>query len=181
VRKGLLLLIVLLALAVMIPVACCGMLWVRERQIPSNPPASFQDSDLVGEWEACCYWPEAADRLVISADGTFKQVYREGSNIVHETSWNRWWVERLPDGRVRVHLEGARYYAGEPSYAGDTGYCDPFSEPPVSVEMVGELILNVRSLSSGEIILYHMWPCGDSGAFPVVGEDPLMFRRVDTP
>ena len=50
----------------------------------SNPPATFEESDLVGVWEA-----EYAglDRLTIREDGTFKQVYREG-DYVYETPWN---------------------------------------------------------------------------------------------
>lgn len=175
-KRSVRLVIVLLVLVLMGPVACCVTIWVRERQIPSNPPATFQDSDLVGTWEAH-YWPGAVDRLVIGADGTFKQTYREGGNIVYETPWNKWWVERFLDGRVRLHLEGARNYC-EIEVPG-MSFKDPFSGE--LLEMAGELILNVRRLPSDELILYHMWRPGDSGAFPLVGRDPAMFRRVKAP
>lgn len=178
-RKSMQWAVVLLILLGTISTVCCITLWVRENQTPLPPPDGFEDSDLFGVWEAR-YWSEAVDRLVIEADGTFRQTYYERGNIVHETSWNQWWVERFPDGRVRAHFEEARYFADGGHLTGQVGYCDPFSEPIVSVEMIGEVILNVRSLPSGEIVLYHMWPCGDSGAFPLIGRDPLMFRRVDT-
>lgn len=169
----------------LVPVTC---------QAPySNPPATFQDSDLVGTWET--RYGGAVDRLIIRADGTFKQIYREGT-YVYETPWNRWWTERLPNGRVRVHLEGARFYIIEgiesaeqegmyPPYppAGlrrrPRAFKDPFGGE--LLEMVGELTLNVRRLSSGELILHHMWIPGDGAAFAIIGGEREMFRRVDSP
>lgn len=137
----------------------------------SNPPATFQESDLVGTWEA--RYGKGVDRLIIRADGTFKQIYRD--RTYYETPWNKWWVERLPHGGARVHLEGARYYL---NFAADELFYDPFAKE--SVEMVGELILNVRGLSSGELILHHMWTHGDGG-FALIGGETEMFRRVEEP
>jgi hypothetical protein len=157
--------------------ACCGIVWVRESQLPSPPPVTFQDSELGGTWEAH-YYGGRIDRLVIKGDGTFKQVYYE-KNYVYETPWNEWWVERFLDGRVWVHLKGARYFVDGIEYPQMPAHCDPFSE--AVVEMVGEVILNVRQLSSEELILYQMWHCGDSGGLPLIGRDPNIFRRIRTP
>lgn len=157
----------LLLVLLLLPVTC---------QAPySNPPATFQDSDLVGIWEAH-YWGGGVDRLIIRADGTFKQIYRK-SDCEYKTPWNKWWVERLPDGRARVHLEGARYYLIWVE-RGDYLFHDPFGNE--SIEMTEELVLNIRRLSSGEIILHHMWDSSDRG-FAIIGGEAEMFRRVKTP
>ncbi len=42
----------------------------------SNPPVTFQDLDLVGTWEAH-YSERRVDKLIVRADGTFKQIYHE--------------------------------------------------------------------------------------------------------
>ncbi len=157
-----------------------------------NPPAALQADDLIGIWEAE-YCSKCRDRLFLREDGTFKQVYHNGwQNYIYETPWNRWWIERFPDGRVRVHLEGARYYyagieEGEreglfptisPEQYSPWGneirfedYYDPFTQE--SVQMVKELILNVRQLPSGEIVLVHMWGGPDWG----FGEGTDIFHK----
>lgn len=166
----------------------------------SKPPAAFQDSDLVGIWETR-YMEWGVDRLILRADGTFKQIYHDHivKDYVYETPWNEWWVERLPDGRVWVHLQGARYYnAGireaeleglhepgppdQPNFRGEMGppprsFYDPFGKE--FLEMVGELVLNVRRTSSGELILHHMWASSDRG-FAIIGGESEIFRRVET-
>lgn len=87
-----------------------------ERLVGSEPPpATFRKTDLVGTWEGhyggYAGYGQGLDRLILRADGTFKQIYEiEKQGYVYETPWNEWWMERFPDGRVRVHLEGARYY-----------------------------------------------------------------------
>jgi hypothetical protein len=167
----------------------------------SNAPSDFQDPDLVGTWEAH-YMEWGIDRLVIRAEGTFKQVYRDRTvkDYVYETPWNEWWVERLPDGRVWVHLQGARYYLDgievaereglehpgpedQPNFWGETeppphSFYDPFGKE--FLNMVGELVLNVRRTSSAELILHHMWASGDRG-FAMIGGESEIFRRVETP
>jgi len=162
-------------LVVVLPLSVTGCIGWEAPYL--NPPATFQDSDLVGTWEAR-YWEAGVDTLIIRADGTFKQIYRDNykKDYVYETPWNRWWVERFPDGRVRVHFEGGRYFLGF-TERGEVFY-DPFADE--LVKMPGELILNVRKLSSGELILHHMWTHSDRG-FGLIGGETEMFRRVETP
>lgn len=166
-RNAWLTIALLLLMLLLLPVTC---------QAPySNPPATFQDSDLVGTWEAH-YWEGDVDRLVIKPDGSFKQIYRKG-DYVYETPWNKWWVERLPDGRARLHLDGARYYLIWVE-RGDYLFHDPIGNE--SIKMIGELVLEIRRLSSGEIILHHMWDSSDRG-FAIIGGEAEMFRRVEGP
>jgi len=165
----------------------------------SNPPTTFQDLDLVGTWKAH-YMEWGIDQLVFREDRKFKQIYRDNlmKGYVYETPWNKWWVERLPDGRVRVHLQGARYYLAGieraerdgwgdpcPKELPDCGwdripylYYDPFGKE--SVDMVGKLILNVRVDFSGEILLHHMWTSSGRG-FAIIGGEAEEFRRIKTP
>lgn len=165
------------------------------------PPSSFQESDLVGTWEAKYHL--GVDRLTIWADGTFKEVYEDHyePDYVYETPWNEWWLERFPDGRIGIHLDGARYYVdgvriaerdglGPPtcptSAPGCTGkpfplphnFVDPFTRE--YVHMPGELVLNVRVDSSGEVLLHHMFYHADAG-FAISGCWRDHFRRVETP
>jgi hypothetical protein len=158
----------------------------------SDPPPQLHDADLVGGWSTA--YDGATDQLIIRADGTFKQVYEERIAVVvrlhrFETCWNPWWVERSPDGRIRVHLEGARYYPRGSGIAELDGmgygpaplpwlFHDPFADE--YVEMVGKLVLNVRVDSGGELLLHHMFYHSDEG-FVVSGCQSEYFRRVDTP
>jgi len=136
------------------------------------------------------------DRLIIRADGTFKQTYRQG-DYVYETPWKEWRVERFSAGRIRLHLQGARNYSVSITLAEREGLghpcpeefpdCHWASEPypyydPIAqedVDMVGKLVLNVRSDSSGELLLLHMWKTGDQG-FPIIGGGIELFRRIET-
>ncbi len=165
----------------------------------SNPPPTFHESDLVGTWEAR-YMEWGVDRLIFRADGTFKQIYSDHTveGYVYETPWNEWWVEYLPDGRVRVHLQGARYYLAGirtaeldgmgnpcPEEMPDCGwehnpwsFYDPIADE--SLHMIGELVLNVRSDSSGRLLLHHMWTTPDRG-FAIIGGEAEEFHRVEAP
>jgi len=167
----------------------------------SNPSSTFQDSDLVGTWEAH-YVARDADRLILRADGTFKQVYEDHTveDYIYETPWNEWGVEHFPDGRVQLHLQGARYYNAsirlaerdgmsapgpedEPDFWGEMGpppfaFYDPIAKE--ALYMVRELVLNVRSDSSGELLLLHMWISSDRG-FALIGGETKVFRRIETP
>jgi hypothetical protein len=168
------------------------------REAPySPPPAAFEDEDLVGTWEAT-YGRSSIDSLTFRHDGTFKQIYADPSesNYRYETQWNLWWVERGPDGLVRVHLEGARYYVAGidiaeregvepqpyPGFWSGSGpppspFYDPFAEDHLF--MLGELILAVRVDSSQELLLHHLWTHHDRG-FPLYGCQHEHFRRVDS-
>ena len=80
----------------------------------SDPPPTFRDTDLVGIWSADYEKPGKGKRwrgfevLTLGTDGTFQQVY-EGRGKV-DRSHGTWWVEHLPDHRVRLWLEGGCFY-----------------------------------------------------------------------
>jgi hypothetical protein len=171
------------------------------REAPySPPPETFQESDLVGTWKTS-YWTGSVDSLTFHRDGTFKQVFTDSPRgnyryqirgaYRHETPWNDWSLELLPDGGVRVHLEGARYYPDGIKTAERDGWQSwgdpdpspmPFFDPIAEelVEMLGELVLQVRVDSSGRLLLHHMWTYHDRG-FVVSGCESEQFRRVETP
>jgi hypothetical protein len=158
----------------------------------SNPPAGLEDADLVGTWAT--RYAGATDRLIINADGTFKQSYEERVAgflrlYLYETPWNRWWVERFSDGRIMVHFEGGRYYLqgsgigeldGTPHGPSSLPwpFRDPFSDE--YVDMVGKLVLSVRVDSRGELLLHHMFYSADEG-FRRRRCQEQYFRRVETP
>jgi len=201
--RAILLFLGLIALAI----ACCygASYYVLEKPIEKftkskNPPMTLEESDLVGTWKADYgrLYDGGIDTLILKADGTFKQIYQNRSqDYAFETPWNEWWLERFPDGRVQVHLKGARYYLsgireaeqeGVSPRLGVTGgdprsYYDPFHPDrfdPVwsgrsSVHMVRELVLNVRVLPSGELVLAHMWPSSEWA-----WGDMQLFHRVET-
>lgn len=190
----------LIALAI----ACCygAFYYVVEKPIEkftrsNNPPMTLQESELVGTWKADYdyLYDGGTDTLILEADGTFKQIYENRSgSYVFETPWNEWWLERFPDGRVRVHLKGARYYLCGIRMAEEEGVeslLDPFAfhqgKPAIwypgidenetsIVHMVGKLILNIRVLPSGELVLAHMWPSTEWA-----WGDMQLFHRVKTP
>ena len=150
-----------------------------------NPPPGLGESELVGTWEA--RYGRSVDRLVLKTDGTFKQAYASGyvEGYIYETAWNSWGVQRLRDGRVRVLLQGARFYPDGIAVAEEGGwghgaesFCDPMSVHPV--DMDGKLVLNVRVDPDGLLILYHMWSTGDQG-FALIGCERGIFRRVQSP
>jgi len=167
----------------------------------SNPPPTFQDSDLMGTWEAR-YSERRVDTLIFRADGTFKQIYHDGTveGYVYETPWNEWWVERFPDGRVQVHLQGARYYLEGIRIAERDGMEAPCPEeqpncwgglepPPFAfydpigqdfVHMVGQLVLNIQNDSSGQLVLLHMLTSSDQGFVSLTGK-ARGFDRIETP
>jgi hypothetical protein len=174
---------------------------VRCLQQPYDaPPSDLDEADLVGTWEAQ-YAGYSIDALVVRADGTYKQVYQDhAEDYTFETPWNEWWVETMADGAARLHLQGARYYpdgaliaeldgVGLPCPESEPdcwegldlppyGFYDPVQED--TVFMVGELVLNVRCDSTGELLLLHMCPAADE-CFVVLGCEAGEFRRVAGP
>ncbi|HUW10343.1 MAG TPA: hypothetical protein VM537_11495 [Anaerolineae bacterium] len=149
-----------------------------------EPPGTFQDEDLVGMWQA--HYGRSVDRLVIKGDGTFEQVYIDHytAGYVFESGWNEWWVERVADGRTLVHLQGARYYPDGIRIAEEERLHDPFPArfyDPVTDEAVhvaGKLVLNVRTDSSGELFLYHLWSYADQG-FAMFGCERDLFHQLE--
>lgn len=132
---------------------------------------------------------------MLRADGTFQQTYQRQNGYTFETGWNPWWLEPLPDGRIHVHLQGARYYLQGVEDAEEEGllqlpaaldsepprpalpniYHDPYG--PGNVEMVGKLVLTVRVTLAGELILHHLWDYSDRG-FAIFDGEWEVFRRI---
>lgn len=182
---------VVLLLLVIIPLGCCQVittLSTPEISKSQNPPATLQELDLVGTWKADYGSRLGVDKLILREDGTFKQIYENRrENYTFETPWNKWWLERFPDGRIWVHLKGARYYLGgipvAEIYEKEGWGHDPFHPQRFDrlrrgesiVHMVGKVVLNVRVLPSGELVLAHMWPSCDS---PL--GDKEVFHREET-
>jgi len=172
----------------MIPVVLILLMAPACKPQYSNPPPAFQDFDLVGTWEAH-YMEWGSDKLIIRADGTFKQIYTDhtAEGYVYETPWSEWWIECFPDGRVRLHLQGARIYKEGIRIAELDGMGSPCPEEfpdcasehtprpfydPIageSLNMVGELLLNVQRDSSGELVLLHMLLSKDQGFVSLAG------------
>ncbi|TKJ31641.1 MAG: hypothetical protein CEE40_01075 [Chloroflexi bacterium B3_Chlor] len=170
-------------------------------EAPFSPPAlELEESDLMGTWEA--HYRSRVDTLILKGDGSFKQVYRDPTawDYVYETGWNQWWLERFADGRVRLHLQGARYYISgittgeldgftypgpkrDPDSRGNPGalrwlFYDPFAHE--HLEMLRELVLTVRVDSGREVLLHHMSYSSDEG-FGLTGCQDRHFRRIDGP
>jgi hypothetical protein len=145
---------------------------VYQDELYQSPP-DVQDSDLVGTWVANYESPAiGTDKLIIRADGTFRQEFDNPEGYHFETPWNSWHLEKLQNGSVYVHLEGARYYDDGVRWAEKEGIgCGPPDCPievphayldPVTrafVYMIGELALSVRGWDSapGGLVLKHLW------------------------
>ncbi len=181
----------LILLIVMLPLVLsgCGAPYL-------NPSDAFRDADLVGTWHAS-YGGGSVDRLILSADGTFQQIYRDGAqkDYLFQSPRSPWWTERRSDGTLRLHLKGGRYYlAGtEAAERNGRGWCsapepdcqrdqwpysfyDPFARE--LVHMIDELVLEVRQTSRGELLLHHLWLTGDRG-FALIGGWQELYRRVN--
>jgi hypothetical protein len=162
----------------------------------SAPPTDLGAEDLAGTWETS--YGTGVDRLILRTGGTFRQVFERRvagilTDYAYETPWNEWRVERFSDGRVQVHMQGARYYLDGVRFAeldgthfGGSEFWGGGSRPPYSfydpfaqetVYMIGELILNVRADSTAQLLLHHMWSSSDRG-FVVLGCEQEQFRRV---
>lgn len=165
------------------------------------PLETLEASNLVGTWQANYENYELYDAawmittlvritgveiFILKADGTYQQIYDNGKGYVYTSPWNKWSLERLPNGRLQVHLEGARYYLNGIEWAEDPGAVvvtwDPATGEMVKLGKGKELILNVNVVvstsSSGvtrEVILEHL-PTGDPDSPEIV-----KFHRVTTP
>jgi hypothetical protein len=189
--KNLLLLIIRLAFCLLL-VSCSEPL--------GGPTTPVQISDLTGTWVAH-YGEDTTDTIVLKDDGTFRQVYQDvNKNYIFETTWNEWNLDQLPSGVIRIHLHGARYYLEGIIIAEKDGRKDPenpcltpddctwglepllFYDPYAHelVEMLDELLLDVRADKSGNLLLHHLWTSSDRGFAIIGGKQELFFRSTPT-
>lgn len=141
--------------------------------VKTLPPTQIQEADLVGLWQTE-YSRTMLDTIEPRSDGTFKQLYVDrATGYAFGTGWNLWWMERLPDGLVRIHLEGAKYFLASPKLR--SSLYDPYTQEYLRLR--NQLVLHVRIGSDGELLLEHVWTSSDEG-FPIFGQDKSRFRRV---
>jgi len=180
---------------VLLPTACNAIVPHLEQPY-SDPPATVSSEDLIGTWVA--QYAHGTDQLEFRKDGTFRQCYQRVGELgcLFETPWTGVSLFPLSDGRVLVHLPGARYFlAGERIAALDgldevpcplpnctaIGPLRPFYDPVAAetVEVRAELLLNIRATNAGELVLLHMWTSLDRG-FAIIGGQAEEFRRERT-
>lgn len=146
--------IVVLALPVAMCVICLGasslISFYRTDKKTESPaclplPTSFSESDLVGTWTG--YYFGHIDKLIIQADGTYKQIY-SGDYINFESDWQKWYIEYDKYGYLRLHLAGMRRCDGLESECNDPGGGLPSSRTVVNPCPSGEVILD------DEVILF---------------------------
>src|SRR3990172_4294231 len=139
-------------------------------------PASFDTSDLVGEWEAEYGDASRLDRLVIREDGTCSQIFYDShTDYRYVSGENRWRVEQRASGGLYVHVEGMLFCDLEEECVApetqlrDGSFFDTCERQRVVLR--GELILAVVGDQSYPglptaprgIALLHMRPPGREG------------------
>jgi len=155
-------------------VGCIG----GENSSSKNPPQNFQESYLVGTWQAN-YGVNRLDTLIIRSNGSYQQIYHEPDGYTYESSWNDWYIEYKDNGKIYLHLKGMKYYPMGREL-GESGGVYPLSYPSAgkvihfynrdedsAVKMLDEVILRIHGVE-GEwaprnIILVHMVTDPDIG------------------
>jgi len=142
-------------------------------------PDAFQESDLIGTWQAEYGVGTDADIIVLRQNGTYDQIYTcyvcEPS-ISFENLGNQWWLEHRASGGIYLHLEGMRrcnftdeLCLQEGGGGGNRFYWDYCEDR--GVKMPGEVVLMVIGTAEDEkdiplgIKLAHMPPSPDSTPF----------------
>lgn len=131
------------------------------------PPSTFDETDLIGTWQATYGTPNTTDTITLKANRTYQQVFQSpASDYSYESSWNKWHVERGPSGRLTLHLEGMRYYGagieiGEAGGRHSDGHPVLFfdiNDMEKNLRMTDKVILRIEGnehFPKG-IILWHM-------------------------
>jgi hypothetical protein len=123
------------------------------------PPTSFQESDLVGTWQAK-YRLMTTDTITIKANGTYQQIYEAPeSDYYYKSPWNKWYLGYSTTGKPTLHLEGMRYYAYtiELGEAGDPISFIDIDEESI-IKITDKVILRVAGDKNAPrgIVLWHM-------------------------
>jgi hypothetical protein len=116
-------------------------------------PKGFEESELVGTWVGNYFGN--IDKLVIRADGRYKQIYSDGAlNTLSFTSdWQRWHIEYDSAGHARLHLDRLRRCDGTDAECNTPGGGLPAGSvaidpcKPEYVNEVGEVVLFVTGQS----------------------------------
>lgn len=183
------------ALSVLFLLASLASCWCPRRQESSaysNPPPTLENSDLVGIWQAVYSGHEVegglwgqmtgVETLILGADGMYQQVYDNERGHVQVSPRNKWSVERLPDGRVQIHLVGAHFYPLEArigeDLVGRTWAYDTSNDGtghPLHLDGT-EVILIVKVLPEQPEEVYLDYPPVGDPDNPVI----VTFQRVST-
>lgn len=91
--------------------ACVYFTQEQEKQpkaICPDLPKDFAEKDLIGTWSAD-YANGNIDTIIISEDGTYKQIFTSTiPKLSFESGSQKWWIEQRDSGYLRLHLEGMR-------------------------------------------------------------------------
>ncbi len=117
--------IAILGIAALVFFIACGIFYaithlytaIYENKPRCSPPVGdFSQDNLVGTWIAGV--PDQMDKLIIRADGTYKQiihvVFAELPAIDYESGWQSWHLEYSEDNIPYLHLEGMRFCGMNP-------------------------------------------------------------------
>ena len=152
--------------------SACDILYRYETPPPGGwacppLPVQFQESDLIGTWQAHYGSLHTTDTLVLRGDGTYKQIFVRSDGYRYESGWNRWWLERRPSGGLYLHLEGMHkcdvtdtLCRQEGGGGGDMPWWDPCEDRVF--RMRGDVVLSVTGTPAWHdpvprgIVLNHM-------------------------
>lgn len=166
-----------------------------------TPAPDLNREQLLGVWETQC-GQDCFERLVLKSDGTFDQFYhsKNEEDYLPGSSATQWRLKYFADGRVRLYLQGGRYFRRGLEFARLNGwelsplasdsdlpqneskrlalFYDPIAQEYLTME--NELVLNIRANKSGDLLLLQMWTSSDEG-FSIIGRKSEIFQRIDTP
>jgi hypothetical protein len=141
-------------------------------------PDSFAIAHLEGTWKAEYFGGLATDRLIIRADGTYKQIY-ESDPVSFESGWQNWWMDRDPAGYGLLHLEGMRRCDDISAICDHPGGGLPSGELAISlckeeyISYSDEVVLFVFGIPSrpGGLELVHARLAGSDWTYSFILED----------
>ena len=108
-----------LVLFVLFSLSSC--IFEMEEKHPCQPPDGFSEELLVGTWWAGYHSdPKVSDTLIISEDGTYKQIIQlEVPEYEFESDWQPWRIEYLQNGTIYLHLTDMRLHSFNPNGIAD--------------------------------------------------------------
>lgn len=101
--------------------ACCLWIYIpiyeKEHAARCFPlPEGFSEEDLVGTWIAGV--PDHFDKLIIQADGTYKQIiyvdFVDRPSINYESGWQPWSLSQSEENFTYLHLNGMSFCGMNP-------------------------------------------------------------------